>query len=362
MSLVAASPASHQSEAIIREYVNREFGHFVVSSDDRVFINVLRRTIVTELGLPSNCMTVLTSHEQIVKTVKEMSVRKKSVLVFIQTSMNNVKLEDIIKQIAWRIPNGKVVIVTTEAELHHLALLREQKIADNWIVKPVVINQLLAKVASIIKPHGNLDKLIQGAKQYLEQGSFRHVLIICKKIFETNPDSAVACLYMGDAHRGLEQEEEMVRAYEQAGYLDEMFLEPACRLVDFYRAKGDKEKELRYLEKLDTLSPLNMDRKMEIAKLHLEMGHNDDASGTFDSVMKMTTKKMNDAVSQMALKIGAIYAANGNPEAEKYYRKAIETYGAALNKSHIHLFNNLGIYLRKSGKLMEAIAESVLSG
>jgi tetratricopeptide (TPR) repeat protein len=357
MSVINAAPVSRNSQSIIIDYINKEFGHIIVASDDRIFINVFRRTIITELGLPSNGLTVITSPEQLIKCVKEMSVRKKTLILFAQTMINNVRIDDIIKQISWKVRNCKVVIVTTEAEVHHLALLREQHIADSWISKPVIINQLLNKVASIIKPHGNLEKLIAGAEEYLKQGSYRHVLVICKKIFETYPDSAVAYMLMGDAYKGLEQEEEMVEAYEHASYVDELFFEPISKLVTYFHERGDKDKVVHYLEKLDAISPLNMERKMEIARLHLQLGHSDDAHGTFETVMKMTTKKVSDTISETAIKIGAICAENNDPEAEIYFRKAIDVHGSNLDKSHIHLFNNLGIFLRKKGRWTDAIHE-----
>lgn len=357
MTIISSPPISRNSQSVIIDFINKDFGHIIVASDDRVFINVFRRTIITELGLPSNGMTVVTSQEHLLKCVKEMSVRKKSLLLFAQILINNVKIDEIIKQISWKIRNCKLVIVTTEAELHNLALLREQHIAENWIIKPVIINQLLLKVASIIKPHGNLERFISGAEEYLKQGSYRHVLVICKKIFETYPDSAIAYMLMGDAYRGLEQEEEMVEAYEHASYVDELCFEPICKLVNYFHERGDKDKEIHYLEKMDALSPLNMERKMEIARLHLQLGHSDDAHGTFESVMKMTTRKVSEAISETAIKIGAIYAENNDPEAETYFRKAIDIHGDHLDKSHIHLFNNLGIFLRKKGKWRDAIHE-----
>jgi tetratricopeptide (TPR) repeat protein len=351
----AAKPAS--VETTISDFIHRDFGHMAVASDDRIFINVFRRTVVTEMGLPSSAITVITNEEQIYKIVRELCVRKKVVLLFVQRVINNNAIDDIIKMISWKINNCKVVLVTTESEVHQLALLREQNIAENWITKPIVINQLLEKVASIIKPHGKLSKLIKAAEEYLKQGSFRYVLTICRRIFETDPDCAVAYMLMGDAFRGLDQVDEMIEAYEHATYIDSLFLAPMAKLVEYFHEKNDRDKELQYLEKLDAMSPLNTERKMDIAKIQLELGNGEEAKSTFESVMKMTTKKVAEAISEAATKIGTIYAQNNNPEALTYFRKAIEAFGNNLNKSHMHLFNNLGIMLRKDGKWQDAIAE-----
>ena len=237
--------------------------------------------------------------------------------------------------------------------------MRERGLADNWITKPIAINQLVAKVSSIIKPHGQLYKLIQAAENYLEQGSYRHVLTICRKIFETHPDNPVAFMLMGDAFKGLDQEEEMIAAYERANYTDQLFLEPITKLVEYFGNKQDKGKVIQYMERLDALSPLNMDRKIELAKLHLESGNDDDAKETFDSAIKLQSRRMKDSISTMATQIGNIYLEKGNSEAEVYFRKAIEVHGENLGRTHMHLFNNLGIALRKLGKWKEATEEYV---
>ncbi len=357
MPLIQQTANCSSKENIITEFVTKNFGHMVIASNDRIFINVLRRTLVTELALPSNCMTIVTSEEHTLKTVKEISVKKKNVILFIQTIFNNKRIDDIIKQICWKTSNCKIVLITTEAEVHHLALLREQKLADNWIVKPVIINQLIHKVASVIKPHTALNKLIAAAEEFLEQGSYQHVLAICRKIFESHPNSAVTYMLMGDAYRGMDKREEMIAAYEHACHLEDLFLEPLHKLVAYFHDNNDMPNELLYLEKLDALSPLNTERKLEIAKIHLELGQSDDAKGTFESVMRLTTKNVLDSLSQTAQKIGCIYAQKNDPEAERYFRRAIEVHGNHLDKSHMHLFNDLGILLRKNNKWREAVAE-----
>lgn len=357
MTLTPNRPQARASEIIIQEFVLKEFGHFLVVSDDKSFVNVLRRTLGSELGLPSTCLTIIPSEEQILKTVKEMSVKKKTLVLFIQTLYDHKRLDDLIRQMMGRFRNLRTIIVTTQAEAQHLALLREQGLAENWVVKPVIMAQLVAKTASVIRPHGQADKLVQAAEEYLEQGSFRNVLTICRKLFEMNPESAVGHMLMGDAYKGLDQAEDMVQAYEHASYLDETFLEPIKRLVDYFRDQGDQERVLQYLERLDALSPLNMERKVEIARMHMALGRTDEAREYFDSVMKGASRSAMTQVVNTATAIGDIYAQRGDPEAEAYYRKAIEVQGGTPDKSHLHVFNRLGILLRKNGKWKEALAE-----
>ena len=127
--------------------------------------------------------------------------------------------------------------------------------------------------------------------------------------------------------------------------------------MSYFEAKGDKERVIQYLEKLDAISPLNMERKIEIARLQLETGNDGDAKDTFESAIRLQNRRLKDDMSETSTRIGNIYLEKGNPEAERYFRRAIEVYGEQLGKSHMHLFNNLGIALRKLGKWKEATQE-----
>jgi len=342
-------------QSVVSDFIMKDFGHFVVASDDRIFSNTLRRTLVSELGLPSNCMTVVTNADHVLRTVKEMSVKKKSLLVFIQPAFGPKRIDDVIKYIAWKVKNARIILLTTESELKYLALLREEGIADNWIVKPVVINQLIPKTASVIKPQGAMERLIKAAEDFLEDKAYNNVLSICRKIFEGNAQSAVACMLMGDAYRGLEQEDEMVAAYEQSNYIDNLNLDPIKKLIDYFKERGDFEKVVSYLEKMDVISPLNLERKIEIASLHLELGHGRDAYESFESAMKFSNKKALADVSSMATQIGDILSSKNDPLASSYYRKALDIFGENVDSADMHLFNNLAIELRKQGKPQEAL-------
>lgn len=356
MPIVKPTLPRMSAQSIVSDYIMKDFGHFIVASDDRIFSNTLRRTLVSELGLPSNCMTVVTNEQRILRTVKEMSVKKKSLLVFIQPAFGPKRIDDVIKYIAWKVKNARLILVTTESELNYLALLREESIADNWIVKPVVINQLIPKTASVIKPQGAMERLIKAAEDFLEDKAYNNVLSICRKIFETNPQSAVACMLMGDAYRGLEKEEEMIAAYEQANYIDNLYLDPIKKLIEYFKERGDTERVVAYMEKMDVISPLNLERKIEIASLHLELGHGSDAHESFESAMKYSNKKALAEVSSMATHIGDILSSKNDPLASSYYRKALDILGESVDSADMHLFNNLAIELRKQGKPQEALA------
>jgi len=111
------------------------------------------------------------------------------------------------------------------------------------------------------------------------------------------------------------------------------------------------------LKKLDKLSPLNLERKMNIGELELTTGDEEEAEKYFQDALKATKKEAKDKVSSMAVEI-AERMMQYNPEmAEEYFRVALDFRKDSLDKKDIKTFNRLGIALRKQKKPKEAIQE-----
>jgi tetratricopeptide (TPR) repeat protein len=346
-----------QVESLIVNFVAREGGHFVIASDDRLFCNVLRKTLTQHLELPLNCLTIVSNPSQVMKVCKEMSVRHKKLLVFMENELEYRRTDDLVRKINRRLRNVKMLVLTTESLLPRLALLREEGLAENWVTKPVIINVLLVKIAQVIMPPGELEMRIQAAEECLKNKAYRFALKACQRIFEIKPDSAVAFLIMGEAYQGLDMVEEMLDAYDQASDLEQFNFEPLRRLVSYYQGQNDKEHTLEYLERMDAESPYNIDRKIDIGSLHLDQGNDDEASEVFEEALRLTQKEALGEASDVAVRVGDVYAERDRVEAEDYYRRALELRGSALNESDVGTFNELGLALRKQGRWQDAIKE-----
>lgn len=344
-------------EMMIRDYANKESGHFIVASDDRLFANVFRKTMVQQVGLSHDSLSIVNTEGQIMKTVKEMSVRKRKLLVFVEALFEHKRMDDLITQINRRVRNATVVILTTESSLPRLALLRERGIADNWITKPIIVNALLIKIAHIIKPPGELERLVTMAEESLKVGSYKLALKTCSRIFQIKPDSAVAYLIMGDVYKAMDKEEKMVEAYEQAGDVEELYFDPLNRLVDHFKEKKDYDRALLYMERLDTQSPLNMERKVNIGGLYLDLGDTREAREIFEDAIATTAKEDLGDPAEITIKVGDEYKERNMEEAAEFYRRGLDAKGAKLTKADLATFNNLGLSLRKQGQWRQALDE-----
>jgi len=345
-----------QYETTVTDFVLKEQGYFVVATHDNIFISILRSTLSKQLAVGEECVSTISDESLITRTIKEVSSRKKRVVLFIERMLDNKETSFLIKQIKEAFSNTKIIILTGEADRQRLVLLHEIG-ADNFISKPISINTLIEKIAFTIKPQGKIGKLIDAGKLMNSKGAYENALKVARQILEIKPNSAAGFLIMGDAYRGMGKKDKAVESYESASENASMFMEPLKKLADFWEAEGNLEMQLHYLEKLDKLSPLNVERKVDMGNIHVGLGNEDRAEELFDIAMTQAKKEALSYIEEVSTKIGNIYAKTHPEKAEKYYRRALETKGGMLDKNDIKTFNMLGIALRKQGRWKDAIYE-----
>jgi tetratricopeptide (TPR) repeat protein len=347
-----------QYEVTVVEFIRKYMGHFIVASHDASFQRILRNTINKQLAIDEDCITTVTDENRILRSIKEVGGKGKPVILFVERLFNNKETGFLVKQIKEAFNNVKIIILTVEAERQRLVLLHEIG-ADNFISKPISINTLIEKIAFTIKPQGKIGKLIDSGKQSVDQGNHEQALKISRQILDLKPNSAAAYLIQGDAFKALGKKDKAIEAYEEASNQAKLYLEPLKKLADFFRSEGDNENTLRYLEKLDKLSPLNVERKVDMGGIHVALGNDEKAEALFEGALAQAKKEAMNYIEEISTKIGDIYTAKNPEKAVKYYRKALETKGGLLDKNDIKTFNLLGIALRKQGKWQDAIAEYV---
>ncbi len=338
-------------------YMSKENGHVIVLSDDQAFSTQLRLTLAKELGLSSpNMLTALADPHQLLRVLKEVTPKHPAPLLFLERKMGGQDLSFLVNQIKHAYNKLRIIILTTDVQRDRLILLHEVG-ADNFIAKPVSINTLIEKMAFTLKPQSKLGQAIDKAKELLAQKQYPEALAACQKILELKPGSSAAYLVIGDTQRALQDYEKARIAYETAANSAELYLAPLQRLAEMYGELGDKAMQLRYLQKLDAISPLNVNRKVSLGEIHLAMGEPEKAEELFDKAVAQVTKEAMAGISALSGRIAAIYADRDPAKAEKFLRNSLQAKGKFLSKNDIVLFNQLGISLRKQGRWKDAIIE-----
>jgi tetratricopeptide (TPR) repeat protein len=215
----------------------------------------------------------------------------------------------------------------------------------------------LEKVANTVKPPTKIGHLLDRARQLAFDGEPDKAKSACEKILEIKPKSPAALMLLGDIHKQMGNGDMAVQAYEEAHKSERMYLEPIKKLSLYYRETGERQKELEQLRKLDKLSPYNVERKMKIGDIQLQLGDADMAENLYEDMIDVTRQEMNNKIYRMHLDVAEKMLPVDAARAEKYYRKALEVKGDQLGPKDVNAFNRLGMALRRQKKPREAVAE-----
>jgi tetratricopeptide (TPR) repeat protein len=341
----------------VRAFVQKQNGGFLVLSDDPSFNKNLRATLIRHLGLKEDCIRGAASPEALQKEIKLASRQGKRPLVFIEREVGGRPTTDLIIFIKNDNPDFPIIVLTTEIAREKLILLHETGI-NNIITKPISPDTLIEKIAFTVKPRGSIGTLMDEGRAHLDLKNPEAALEVARKILtEVKPGSPAAYILMGDALKALDKREEALDAYTNASTNAKLYLEPLKRIADIYREDGNVSEETKFLEQLDRLSPLNIERKVAIGGNYIDMGDQTKAQEFFDVAVKTATReamsevgKVNRAIAERCIKTA--------PElSEKYLRDTLESRKGSLDLSDIETFNRLGLTLRKQGKWRDAIDE-----
>ncbi len=342
-------------EKIVREFAEQQGGTFLCLSDDSVFVNNLRSAAYKHLALRAGAVRSFNGREPLIKELKEALRNRNKPLIFVERETDGASNVDFIKFLRANIPDIYILVLTTEIAKEHLILFLEMG-ANSCITKPISVDQLIEKIASTVKPPSQLMALIERGKKLILIKEYEKALKIATKVLEVKPNSPAGLMLKGDALKSLGKRKEALVAYRQASDMAEMYLEPLKKLAEYYSEESDEPRELVYLDQLDQLSPMNIDRKMSIGRINANLGNFEKAEEVFDQVVKLTNRDAKTRVANVSKNIGEFLTRKNAKLAEKYLTHSLHIKRNMISKSDMETFNTLGIALRMQGKWQEAVA------
>lgn len=354
-SELAARMKNKQYEQSIVDYIKNR-GHFICVTHDVQFTTLLRNTLLKHLGVGPDTLTATVDPDHVLRIIRDTCARYSMPVIFLERSMDGRDMGFMVRQIKNAFTELRIIMLTADADQQRLVLLHEIG-ADNFITKPISINALIEKMAFTIKPQSKLGQLVDTARTLIQQNNPQQALRVCKQVLEMKANSAAGLLLIGDAFKAMGKLDRAREAYEEASHNAEMYLEPLRRLATLYGELGDTAKRLHYLERLDQLSPLNVERKVDMGEIYLGMGNPEAASKLFESAVNLATREASNYIGEVAARVAAFYADNDPEQSEKFLRRALDAKGQFLTKDDIVTFNRLGILLRNQGKWREALEE-----
>lgn len=344
-------------QGVVREFFTKQNGHFICVTDDQTFLNLLRTT-VKSLGMnKSGLLDYYPDPSKVLKAISEDFQNKMAPALFIERALSGTgETTFLIKQFRETFPQLRILAMTSNADKGRLMLLHEAGI-DNIIIKPISSVDLMEKMAASLRPPSPIKQLLDKARSCIMQKIGGDALKITKKVLEVKPDNAAGYVVMGDALRLAGDQDKAQAAYERATKHSQTYMEPLQKLADLAKEQNNADMQYEYLKRLDELSPLNSQRKMEMAELQMARGNTDAAKELFDASMTRTFKDAMQQVAAVAEKIAMSLQEKDPATAEKYLRKCLDLKGDDLSVDDLATFNQLGISLRRQGKPFEAIKE-----
>lgn len=343
---------SGKYDAIVYEFFEKTQGALVLISEDPLFKRMLSSTIFKIIGTKRDCLFSVETVQAGLKKIQDLQKRSVECIVFIERMVGGVTSTDTILTLKRLLPDLKIIVLVGETKRENIAFFYEIGVG-NVISKPASMNNIIEKMAFTVKPQGKLSELMSIGKRCLAAGKYMEAMQVAQKVLQLKPESPAGLMLQGDVHMARNELQKALDCFHRAHESSKIYLEPIKKLVDAYRGVDEGEM-LKYMKKLDRLSPLNAQRKTEIGRIHVRRDEMEQAEVYFDQAIETVTREAMGLISSVAESISEAVGANPGM-AEKYLTKVLEAKGRHLDKDDIALFNKLGIALRGQGKWKEAI-------
>ena len=334
----------------------RDKGLIICLSDDQTFLDLLRNLVVNTLKMPPTCLQASSRAELAGKLLRQTIESGKAPLLLLEQTINGRDMAFVARLLKNTFPEAKIIMMAKEADQNRLALLHESGV-DSFLFKPLDSPALLEKTALAIQPPDQLERTLDWARSLIKQGDLLRALQICTQALEQQVNSPACLLLMGDIFRAMKEYDKAVDAYSRASGASSVYLEPLRKLSDLYGEMGDTRKQVAYLEKMDMISPMNLERKIQIGELALRLNQPDKARKMFDQAMKLSNRQARENISSVAYRVADLYTASDPLMAASFLQRGLEARKEFWSHEDISTFNRLGLLLRRAGKWQEAVSE-----
>ena len=337
---------------VVDDYLGNQNGIFVLVSEDSGFARSLRNIVSRTVGFKRECLFQYHGVAQALARIREAREQGAPCLVLVERMLGGRPSSEFIMDLLAEAADSRILLLTWEPRSETVALAFELGVCG-VICKPASANNVIEKLAQCISPPSDIRQQMIRCQTLLADNRLDEALRVTDWILMVRPDSPQGLKLRGDVFRAMGNVEQAVKAYVQAHELSEIYLEPMIRLAEIFKDM-DSERALDYLKKLDGISPLNADRKVDIGTVYLRLADTAKAVSYFDEGMEMASRELSGKVGDVATRIVEVVGEASPELAEKYLRRAIRSKTKPGPEDLVH-FNRLGIVYRNQGKWGKAV-------
>ncbi len=241
------------------------------------------------------------------------------------------------------------LMVTADGSDSQVALAAEEDV-DGYVVKPFVAKTLEEKIKAILHKKTNPSEVevhLKLGNVYKDGKMYEKALGEFQKALEIELDSARTLLSIGEIHDLMGNEAKAEEYFQNSASANPSYIKAHQKMSDFYTKQGNEEKAINALSNAVAISPNNTDRQISVGKMHLKNGNKEEAEKAFRAATDIDPKN-----AKLKYEVGEAYLAEGMDE------KAAESFRGSLNLTEdVHVYNRLGIALRRKHKYEEAANE-----
>jgi len=340
------------ADIIVHDFIKKDGGVIVYLSDDFVFTRALRNIVSRVIGLSGDSLLAFSSMGSAMKKCLELQDQGIPCVIFIERMLDNRPSTDFIISLKREFPDVKMVVLTWEATQETVAYFFELGVS-RVLIKPASANMVIDALAEVISPPMELKQQIELCEEFLEKRDYDAALEASDRILMVRPDSARGLVLRGNALIGVGEIDKAVQCYMIAHEAKPIFMAPLIKLAEAFREMED-ERALAYMKELDDISPLNPERKIDIAEEHLRKGEHEEAEEYLDRGVAVAEKEVSSMVGDLTQRIVDAVSAIAPNLAVKYLNRVIDT-KRVLGRDDLVHFNRLGIILRGEGRWAEAV-------
>lgn len=273
-------------------------------------------------------------------------------LVICDINMPKMNGLDLLKMVrsSTRYETTPFLMITGEVSEEIVAASAESEV-DSYLLKPFQINSLENRLREIIKrkkhPSGG-EAIFMQAQRLKNSSRPQQALQLLERLTQPPYKKLAKTLnLMGECYQDLNDTEEAKNHYTQALALNPQYLRAYQNMADLLSATGQRAEALQYLEQAHVLSPMNPGRLFRLGQLCLESGDQDKAQQYLKQCRKGGHKFTNSHCQEAA---EVFLQAGLSDVAEELFAQSLKD-----DPSNLHLFNRLGIALRRQQKHQEAL-------
>jgi tetratricopeptide (TPR) repeat protein len=313
------------------------------------------RGALRTMGLNYDSLSTAHVSSDIWKKCRDILENNSQLVMFIESKINGRSNVFDFKSLKDSFGNRlKIICITPEVSEEHVSFIAENDV-DSIIVKPISINNIIQKIAFVIKPSNLFHTEVENIKNLIDKGDFDQANLKIDMLLEEKPGSSICMILKGDISRKNGDIKGAEVFYKEAVKESRLNLKPLQKLADLYSEAEEAKEYLKCLLLMDKISPLNHKRKINIGEQYSKTGEDEKAKKFYSDAVNIVRTQANDLLASTLMDIG-VKLREVNPEQSIHFMsQALETKGGDMTREDLWMVNEMGVSLRKKGDWKGAV-------